>query len=384
MATMILGDYGADVIKIERPETGDETRTWGPPFVEAGKGKESAYFLCLNRNKRSVTVNIKDPRGQEIMHKLASQSDVFIANFPAGKLKKYRLGWEDLRELNEKLVYVSITGYGERGPYANRGAYDLIMEGESGLTDLITKSAGSAKPVTAGLPVSDIFAALYAHGAVMAGLLARQQTGKGSFMETSLFSSQLSALTNFASNALLAPEDGVRENSSSSHHPSLTPYQPFQAKNNEFFNIAANNEGQFKALCEVLNHPEWAQDVRFSSNEKRTANRTALIKLISSETLKYPANILIEKLNAIGVPCGTINTVQEALKHPQVEANKLIKSVEHSTLGEIKLIGPAVKIPNAEENKISAPPTLGQHTVEVLSQFYSDSELTTFRGAGVI
>ena len=384
---MILGDYGAEVIKVERPGMGDETRAWGPPFVVAESkenAKESAYFLCLNRNKRSCTVNIKDPRGQEIMHKLAAESDVFIANFPAGKLKKCRLGWEDLHAVNDKLVYVSITGYGEAGPYANRPAYDLIMEGESGLTDLITNLAGSTKPLTAGLPVSDIFTALYAHGAVMAGLLARERTGKGVFLETSLFSSQLSALTNFASNVLLSLSRNGLTNPKSSHHPTLTPYQPFPAKDGQFFNIAANNEAQFEALCRVLNHPEWAKDQRFASNEKRTANRALLVELISAETAKQPAAFWIEKLNSVSVPCGGINTIREALKHPQIEPNKMIQSLQHSTLGKIQLIGPAVRIPDAEPFVHAAPPTLGQHTEQILSQFYTAKEISELRQKGVI
>lgn len=384
MATMILSDYGAEVIKIERPGVGDETRSWGPPFVGSEKNKESAYFLCLNRNKRSVTVNIKDPKGQEIMHKLAVQSDVFIANFPAGKLKKCHLGWDDLHAINDKLVYVSITGYGEAGPYANRPAYDLIMEGESGLTDLITNLAGSSKPLTAGLPVSDIFTALYAHGAVMAGLLARQQTGKGIFLETSLFSSQLSALTNYASNVLLSPSTNGLTNPKSSHHPTLTPYQPFPAQDNRFFNIAANNQAQFKALCQVFGHSEWAEDARFSSNEQRTANRAALVELISAETVKQPSNVWIEKLNAAGVPCGNINTIREALEHPQIEPCQMIRELDHNTLGSIKLIGPAVRVRDGPSPALTAPPTLGQHTEQVLSQLYSQEELANFRKRGIV
>lgn len=387
MATMILGDYGAEVIKVERPGSGDETRSWGPPFVgsEASENKESAYFLCLNRNKRSVTVNFKDPRGQEIMHKLAKEADVFIANFPAGKLKKCRLGWQDLHKINERLVYVNITGYGENGPYANCAAYDLIMEGETGLTDLISRLANSKTPLTAGLPVADIFTALYAHGAVMAGLLQRQSTGKGVYLETSLFESQMAALTNYASNVLLCKHNGNnRRIDDSSHHPTLTPYQPFPAEGGEFFNIAANNDTQFASLCSVLGHPEWAKDARFSSNSQRTANRAELIKNISQITVKQPASYWIRELNAVGVPCGRINTIGQALSHPQVQACQMIQSVQHSQLGSIDLVGPAVKV-DGKIGKLSAPPQLSEHTDEILQELsYSKEEIKKLRQDGVI
>lgn len=366
MAAMILGDYGAEILKIERPNSGDETRSWGPPFLDRNHDTESAYFLCLNRNKKSVTVNIKDPRGQEILHQLAKKSDVFIANFPSGKLEKYRLDWEYLKKINDKLVYVNISGYGQEGPYSKRPAYDLIMEGESGLTDLISRLANSKVPLTAGLPVSDIFTALYAHGAVMAGLLQRNTTGKGVYLETSLFESQLSAMTNFASNVLINVENGnMQKLNDSSHHPTLTPYQPFPAKDEKYFNIAALNNAQFEKLCQVLGHPELSKDDKYKNNTDRTANRKELIDLISKETMKETVDYWVKELNAVGVPCGMINTIEEALNHPQIGPCRMIQTLEHSKLGSIKLIGPAVKIENFEQTP-TAPPTLGEDTETVL------------------
>lgn len=374
MAAMVLGDYGAEIIKIENPKLGDETRTWGPPFLEGKDEKESAYFLCLNRNKKSVTVNIKDPRGQEILHGLAAKSDVFIANFPSGKLKKYRLDWDYLKTINEKLVYVNISGYGQEGPYSQRPAYDLIMEGESGLTDLISRLANSKTPLTAGLPVSDIFTALYAHGAAMAGVIQRNRTGKGVYLETSLFESQLSALTNYASNVLINKKNGnMQRLDDSSHHPTLTPYQPFPAKDDVYFNIAALNNGQFERLCKVLGHPEWNQDVRFNDNHSRTTNRSALIDLITEETRKKPVDFWIKELNNVGVPCGKINTIEEALKHPQIEPCRMIQTLQHSKLGSIELVGPAVKVKNYEK-EATAPPSLGQDTKTVLKELLNKNE----------
>lgn len=376
MATMILGDYGAEVIKIERPGSGDETRTWGPPFVTNSENgaKESAYYMCLNRNKKSVTVNLKDPKGQALMHELIKVSDVFIANFPAGKLDKYNLNWDSLREINERLVYVNITGYGQEGPYSQRPAYDLIMEGESGLTDLVTRLANSKYPLTAGLPVSDIFTALYSHGAVMAGLLQRDRTGLGVYLETSLFESQLAALTNFASNVLLSPENGsLKRLDDSSHHPSLTPYQPFPAKDNVFFNIAALNNEQFRKLCCVLKHDEWATDVRFKDNSGRTKHREELVELITKVTKQESVDHWIKELNAVGVPCGRINTIKEALVHPQIEPCGMIQTVKHSTLGNISMVGPAVKVYSTIVHP-TAPPTLGQDTRIVLSTLLNKSE----------
>lgn len=386
MATMILGDYGAEVIKIENPKFGDETRSWGPPFLESETEKESAYFLCLNRNKRSVTVNIKDPRGQEILHDLTRKSDVFIANFPGGKLKNYKLDWDYLKGINDKLVYVSISGYGQEGPYSQRPAYDLIMEGESGLTDLISRLANSKTPLTAGLPVSDIFTALYAHGAVMAGIIQRNQTGKGVYLETSLFESQLSALTNFASNVLINTKNGnMQRLNESSHHPTLTPYQPFPAKGEEYFNIAALNNGQFEKLCKALGHLEWFHDARFQDNNSRTSNREKLVELVSGETRKETVDYWIEKLNEVGVPCGRINTIEEALQHPQIEPCRMIQRIKHSKFGSIELVGPAVKVENYEKEPI-APPALGQDTETVLKDLLkkSDEELLELKQLKVI
>lgn len=374
MATMILGDYGAEIIKIENPKQGDETRTWGPPFLETKDEKESAYFLCLNRNKKSVTVNIKDPKGQEILHALAAKSDVFIANFPSGKLAKYRLDWDYMKTVNYKLVYVNISGYGQEGPYAQRPAYDLIMEGESGLTDLISRLANSKTPLTAGLPVSDIFTALYAHGAAMVGIIQRNQTGKGIYLETSLFESQLAALTNYASNVLINVKNGnMQRIDDSSHHPTLTPYQPFPAKGDVYFNIAALNNGQFERLCQVLGHPEWSKDDRFNDNHSRTANRSILIDLITKETKKKSVDHWIEELNKVGVPCGRINTIEEALTHPQIKPCRMIQTVKHSKLGNIELVGPAVKVENYEK-EATAPPSLGQDTKTVLKELLNKSE----------
>ena len=386
MATMILGDYGAEVIKIENPTLGDETRSWGPPFLESESEKESAYYLCLNRNKKSLTVNIKDPRGQDILHRLAAKSDVFIANFPGGKLKNYKLDWDYLKTINEKLVYVSISGYGQEGPYAQRPAYDLIMEGESGLTDLITRLANSKTPLTAGLPVSDIFTALYAHGAVMAGLLQRDKSGKGVYLETSLFESQLSALTNYASNVLVSTKNGnMQRLNDSSHHPTLTPYQPFPAKCGSYFNVAALNNVQFEKLCKVLGHSEWFQDVRFKDNHERTANRDILVNLISEETKKELADHWIKELNVVGVPCGRINTIEEALKHPQIGPCRMIQTVNHPKFGEIELVGPAVKVENYER-ETTAPPALGQDSEAVLKNLLNMSrkEIDELRQSKVI
>ena len=383
---MILGDYGAEVIKVENPKMGDETRTWGPPFLEKDGEKESAYFLCLNRNKKSVTVNIKDPRGQAILHDLTAKSDVFIANFPSGKLKKYCLDWDYLKVINDKLVYVNISGYGQKGPYAQRPAYDLIMEGESGLTNLISRLGNSKVPLTAGLPVSDIFTALYAHGAVMAGLIQRNATGKGVYMEISLFESQLSALTNYASNVLIdEKKESLKELDNSSHHPTLTPYQPFPAKGEVYFNIAALNNGQFEKLCKVLGHPEWCEDSRFKDNRTRTENRNVLIYLITEETRKKSVDYWIDELNKVGVPCGKINTIEEALKHPQIGPCRMIQTLNHSKLGSIKLIGPAVKVENYEKEAIP-PPFLGQDTNFVLKQLLNktDAELEALHEEEVI
>lgn len=374
MATMILGDYGAEIIKIENPKLGDETRSWGPPFLEADGEKESAYFLCLNRNKKSVTVNIKDPKGQEILHDLAAKSDVFIANFPGGKLEKYRLNWDFMKKINERLVYVNISGYGQEGPYAQRPAYDLIMEGESGLTDLISRLANSKTPLTAGLPVSDIFTALYAHGAVMAGIIQRNQTGKGVYLETSLFESQLSALTNYASNVLINTKNGnMQRINDSSHHPTLTPYQPFPAKDGTFFNVAALNNGQFERLCKVLGHPEWINDERFNDNHSRTTNRSVLVNLITEETRQKSVDHWIDALNNVGVPCGRINTIEEALKHPQIGPCRMIKTIKHAKLGNIELVGSAVKVENYE-NEGTAPPALGQDTKTILRELLSKTD----------
>ncbi|PPR07106.1 hypothetical protein CVT24_010942 [Panaeolus cyanescens] len=377
-ATMLLADLGADVIKVEEVSRGDDTRTWRPPVAptidsapsaSAHLPDESAYFLAVNRNKRSITVNFKSPEGLEIIQKLVKRSDVLVENFVSGKLASMGLGWEDCQKLNDGLIYASITGYGQTGPYRTAAGYDVIIEGEAGLMHITGEP--DRPPSKVGVAATDIATGLYAHGAIMAALLSRSKTGKG-----------IAGLANIASNYLIAGQEASRHGTA---HPSIVPYQVFPCKDG-FLMIGAGNNKQFKALSEkVLNRPELVDDERFSTNEARVKNRTELVDIITNTLMERDREYWLKQFTGLGVPFGPINNIEETFKHPQAIARQVTVEVEHERAGKIKLVAPAVSYNGRKMEVRLPPPWLSQHTNEVMEELgYSSEQIKDLKGKGII
>ncbi|EFI27194.1 CAIB/BAIF family enzyme [Coprinopsis cinerea okayama7 len=388
-ATMLLADLGADVIKVEEVTRGDDTRAWNPPSAPtlptapketSHLPPESAYFLAVNRNKRSITVNFKEPEGLEILHKLVKQSDVLVENFVTGKLASMGLGWETCHELNPRLIYASITGYGQTGPYKGAAGYDVIVEAEAGLMHITGEPDGP--PCKVGVAATDIATGLYAHGAIMAALLSRQQTGKGVWIDCNLFETQIAGLANIASNYLVAGKEASRHGTA---HPSIVPYQVFPCRDG-FLMIGAGNNKQFKTLAEkILKNPTLATDPRFSTNDARVANRTELVKIISEALMEEDREHWLQQFKGLGVPFGPINNIQQTFEHPQAIARQVTVEVEHGRSGKLKLVAPAVAYNGQKMPVRLPPPWLSEHTTEVMEELgYSREEISRLRSRAII
>ncbi|KAI0685625.1 CAIB/BAIF family enzyme [Cytidiella melzeri] len=388
-ATMLLADLGADVIKVEEVTRGDDTRSWNPPSAPNVADApaphlpdESAYFLAVNRNKRSMTVNFKKPEGLAVVHKLVAQSDVLVENFISGKLDELGLGWEDCRKINPRLIYASVTGYGQTGPYSKAAGYDVIIEGEAGLMHITGEPDGP--PCKVGVAVTDIATGLYTHGAVMAALLSRQQTGKGVWIDCNLFESQLAGLANIASNYLIAGQEAGRHGTA---HPSIVPYQVFPCKNG-FIMIGAGNDKQFTLLAtKVLKRPELATDPKFNTNGSRVANRAELVQIITDALQQQERDHWLKELTGLGVPFGPINNIKQTFEHPQAVARGATIEVDacHPRAGKVKLVAPAVHYNGKRMPVDRPPPYLSQHTDEILEELgYSAEMIDALRQKGIV
>jgi crotonobetainyl-CoA:carnitine CoA-transferase CaiB-like acyl-CoA transferase len=369
--TMLLGDMNADVIKIETPGAGDQSRGWGPPFVES----ESSYFLSINRNKRSLTLDIKSSQGQEILHKLLSTSDVFVCNIPKESSRK-RAGIDSktLQALNPKLVYCLITGYGDSGPFAERPGYDLVVQGEAGLMS-VTGDPGD-EPMRYPVPIADISTGMYATIGILAALLVREKTGLGQFIDMSLMESQSAWLTTLASGFMNASETPRQLGNA---HPNIVPYQVFKTSD-KYIILAVGTERQWNAFCEALGLAELKKDSRFITNVDRTRNRSQLVPILDELFGTECADHWLVKLKDTGIPSGPINTIAETLAHPQHRARNFIVELEHPLLGLVKSMGNPVGLSTTPVSYRLAPPTLGQHTSEVLSELgFSGSEIDSLR-----
>ena len=355
MCAMMLGDMGADVIKVE-PPGGDDTRTWGPPFVNG----EATYYLGVNRNKRSMTLNMAGKPGQAILTDLIKQSDVLIDNFKLGTLARwgYTDAWFDAHA--PRLVRCSITGYGSSGPKAAQPGYDFVLQAESGLMSICGQPGGL--PTRYGVAIVDVCTGMLACTSILAALNARHTTGRGQKVELSLYESSLAMLINIASNYLMAgKQSGLFGNS----HPSIVPFSAFPTANG-MIALAVGNDTQFARCSAVLGHPEWGQDTRFARNQDRSANRELLEGMMTAEFSRDSASAWIAKLQVAGVPCGPINTVAQALDDPQTAARRMIETVEHPTVGALKMLGIPFKFSDTPASVRRAPPMLGQHTEEIL------------------
>jgi formyl-CoA transferase len=381
--TMMLGDLGADVIKVERPGVGDESRGWGPPFVGQSYGPypgESAYFIAANRNKRSITVNFKEPEGREIVRRLACLSDVLVENFVTGTLDDMGLGYDALHAANPRLVYCSISGYGRTGPYAERPGYDFIIQAEGGLMSITGPEDG--QPYRVGVPIVDITAGMFAATAILAALRARDLTGEGQLVDVSLLDTQIALLANVASSYLVSNKPPRRQGNA---HPNIAPYEVFRARD-RWFALASANERQWALLCDVIGRPDLKTDPRFATNKDRVAHRGELQTLLNEAFAAKDASEWLSVLQAAGLPCGPINTVPEALAHPQAEARKLALQADHATAGQIRMTGFPYKLSETPAEVRLPPPLLGQHNEEVLTSAlgYAPADVAALRERGVI
>jgi crotonobetainyl-CoA:carnitine CoA-transferase CaiB-like acyl-CoA transferase len=381
--TMMLGDLGADVIKVERPKSGDESRGWGPPFVGEAYGPyigESAYFLAANRNKRSITVNIQSPEGQEIIRRLAGASDVFVENYRTGDLDKFGLSYEALHRLYPKLVYCSISGYGRTGPYADRPGYDAIIQAEGGMMSLTGPVEGP--PSRAGIPIIDITSGMFASTAILAALRARDLTGEGQLIDISLFDSHIALLTNAASNYLVGGEPPRRLGNS---HPNIVPYDSFPARNG-WFVLGAANQSQWETLCDALERPDLKTDPRFASNGLRVENRPAVVKELNSIFAERNVDEWLEKFTAAGLPCAPINDLPQVFADPQTQARQMMMEANHPTAGTVRMTGFPYKLSATPAELHAPPPLLGQHTEEILTTLlnYSSEDVSALRDKGAI
>ncbi|MFN8379169.1 MAG: CaiB/BaiF CoA-transferase family protein [Anaerolineae bacterium] len=377
-ATMLLADMGADVLKIESLQ-GDDTRQWGPPWFGEGENRQSAYFLSVNRNKRSLALNLKTPEGQLIARQLAADSHLLIENFKPGGMDGFGLGYSHLSANHPALVYASLTGYGQTGPYAEHPGYDFVIQGQSGLMSITGPADG--EPYKLGVAISDVIAGLFAAVSMLGALRHAETTGQGQHLDIALFDTSIAALVNVVSNALVSGQPAARYGNA---HASIVPYQPFTASDRSF-TVAVGNDRQFAALCQVIGHPEWATDPRFATNPARVEHRDALVALLDPIFRQRPAGVWVNKLLNFGIPSGPINDISTVLSDPQVESRGLVHEID--LLGDtLRLVGPAVGFSATPPAVFAPPPLLGQHTDAVLRERLglSDAELTRLRASGVI
>ncbi|MBN9420971.1 MAG: CoA transferase [Candidatus Accumulibacter sp. 66-26] len=389
-ASQLLADLGAEVIKVEKPGSGDDTRGWGPPWLADGAGeptREAAYFLCTNRNKRSLTVDIARPEGQAIVRELAAGADVVIENFKVGGLAAYGLDYASLRALNPKLVYCSITGFGQDGPYAARAGYDFLIQGMGGLMSLTGTPAGEpgAGPQKVGVALTDILTGLYASNAILAALAHRDRdglrTGDGQHIDLALLDVQVACLANQAMNYLVS---GTPPRRMGNAHPNIVPYQDFPTADGDMI-LAIGNDGQFARFCEIAGHPEWATDERFANNAARVRHRKELIPLLRRTTVLRTTAAWIAALENAAVPCGPINDLAGVFADPQVQARGLRVDLPHAAGGVAPQVSNPIRLSATPVAYRTAPPTLGADTDAVLRALgRSDAEIAALHKEGIV
>jgi crotonobetainyl-CoA:carnitine CoA-transferase CaiB-like acyl-CoA transferase len=386
-AGQLLADLGADVIKVERPGTGDDTRTWGPPWLADGDGDptgESAYYMSANRNKRSVTVDLSQPEGQALVKQLASKADVLIENFKVGGLSQYGLDYASLDEVNPRLVYCSITGFGQTGPYAPRAGYDFLMQGMGGLMSLTGRADGAEGegPLKVGVALTDIMTGLYATVAIQAALAHRERTGKGQHIDLALLDVQIACLANQAASYLIG---GVVPKRMGNAHPSIVPYQDFPTADG-YMIIAVGNDGQFAKCCAALGRPEWSSDERFARNPQRVKHRDELIALIRGVTAGRTTGEWISIMEAAGVPCGPVNTIDKVFEDAHVQSREMRIEMAHPLSENVSLVANPIRLSESPVQYRHAPPMLGAHTEEVLDAWLdmSGAEIEALRHNRII
>jgi formyl-CoA transferase len=355
--TMVLGDLGADVIKVEPPE-GDETRGWGPPFA----GGESAYYLCINRNKRDIVIDLKTEEGKKVLRELAMRSDVLVENFRPGTLEKFDLDYETLHAINPGLIYCSITGFGQTGSMKDKPGYDFMIQALGGLMSISGEPEG--EPMKTGVAVVDLFAGQNAIIAILAALQARALTGRGQHLDISLFDSQLGWLANVASNYLISGNPPKRYGNA---HPNIVPYQSFQS-NDGWFAIAVGNDRQFERLCALIDRQELGSDERFKTNAGRVENRDELIGVLKAVFLEDSTAAWLRKFERSEIPCGPINDLDQVFAMSTVKERGMLIEMEHPTIGKLPLVGSPLKMSDTPVEYKSPPPLMGEHTQQVLAE----------------
>ncbi|MEE2662117.1 MAG: CaiB/BaiF CoA-transferase family protein [Pseudomonadota bacterium] len=382
-----FADLGAEVIKVERPGLGDDTRSWGPPFMLDEKGcetNEAAYFLSANRGKKSVTVDITKPEGQEILRKLAASSDVLIENYKVGGLRKYGLDYDSLSKVNPRLVYCSITGFGQTGPYSSRAGYDFLIQAMGGLMSVTGEAAEKpgGGPQKIGVALSDILTGLYTMIGALSALAHRDKTGRGQHIDMALLDVTIAAMANQAMNYLIA---GQAPTYMGNAHPNIVPYEAYESADHHII-LAIGNDGQFRRFCEVAGRADLADDPAYSTNRARVENRNVLGVILREIILEKPREYWLEKLEKVGVPCGPINNLQQIFDDPHVIARETQREVKHPVAGSLPSVANPIRMSDVEISYDKAPPTLGQHNVDVLKGLleFNDDDIERFRRAGVI
>ncbi|MGN6589117.1 MAG: CaiB/BaiF CoA transferase family protein [Sphingomicrobium sp.] len=376
--TQLLADLGAEVIKIERPGAGDDTRHWGPPWFGEGDDRVAAYFLSCNRGKKSAAIDFAQPEGAALVHQLAAKADVVIENFKVGGLAKFGLDAGTLRAANPRLVYASITGFGQDGPYAARAGYDFIIQGMGGMMSVTGLPDGEpgGGPMRAGVAIADLFTGMYACTAILAALYRRTTTGEGAYIDMALFDTQIAVMANQASNALVSGEDPPRQGNT---HPNIVPYQPFDAEDQPII-IAVGNDRQFARLAEICGHQQWAGDERFASNAARVANRSLIVDQIAKVISTKPAASWLEQLERAGIPAGPINRISQALTDVQSQHRRMVQ-----TIAGVPLVGSPVLLDGERAGTELPPPALGEHTEEVLATLgITNGEAARLRAGGIV
>ncbi|KVE05346.1 CaiB/BaiF CoA transferase family protein [Burkholderia anthina] len=382
-----LADFGADVIKVERPGAGDDTRHWGPPYLKDADGAdtaEAAYYLAANRNKRSVTVDIATPEGQQIVRELAAQSDVVLENYKVGQLKKYGLDYESLRAVKPDLVYCSVTGFGQTGPYAHRAGYDFIVQGIGGFMSITGERDGEpgGGPQKAGVAIADLATGLYSAIAVLAALAHRDRTGEGQYIDMALLDVQVALLANMNTNFLASGKPPVRWGNA---HPNIVPYQTFQTSDGWII-VAVGNDGQFRKFVEAGGRPELADDARFATNPSRVRHRDTLVPILAEMVKARDKADWIGALEAAGVPCGPINDLDEVFDNEQVVARGMQVSLPHPCGADVKLVRNPIRMSATPPDARTAPPLLGAQTEDVLRDMlgYDDVRIAALKAKQAI
>jgi crotonobetainyl-CoA:carnitine CoA-transferase CaiB-like acyl-CoA transferase len=382
-STQALGDLGADVVKIEQPGQGDDTRRWGPPFLEDGSG-DSAYYLCANRNKRSVAINMADPRGAELIRKMAADVDIVVENFRVGGLTKYGLDYASLSAVNPRVIYCSITGFGQDGPYKDRGGYDFLIQGMSGLMSITGRpdDEPGGGPMKVGIPISDLVTGLYATISILAALAHRERTGQGQHIDMALLDTQVALLANQASNYM---NGGMVPRRLGNEHPNTLPYQDFACADGDIL-VALGNDRQFRSFCNLIERPNLAEDPRFLDNAGRSTNRHALQAAMGEAIVQWQSNDLIAAMEAAKLPGGRVNEIPEILADPHLAARGVVRSMTRSDGTEVRVLGYPGKFSASPPTYRRAPPRSGEDTTLVLQELFGlgATEIASLVDAGVI